>query len=108
MELGPLGKSATERPIVPAPGDCDDGGFDGMKSGRGNRSTRTKLSQRYFVHRKSHFSNPGLNPRRRGGKPETNRLSYGAAIRVFTNRVIIWCYVVCRTDSLLVYKFLRV
>jgi hypothetical protein len=40
--LGPLGTSATERPIVPAPSDCDDGEFGGMKIGRGNRSTRRK------------------------------------------------------------------
>jgi hypothetical protein len=42
--LGPLGTSATEWPIVPAPGDCDDddGEFGGMKTGRGNRSTRRK------------------------------------------------------------------
>jgi hypothetical protein len=37
--LGPLGTSATEWPIVPAPGDYDDGEFGGMKIGRGNRST---------------------------------------------------------------------
>jgi hypothetical protein len=29
-------------PIVPAPGDYDDGEFGGMKIGRGNRSTRRK------------------------------------------------------------------
>jgi hypothetical protein len=29
-------------PIVPAPGDCDDGEFGGMKISRGNRSTRRK------------------------------------------------------------------
>jgi hypothetical protein len=29
-------------PIVPAPGDCDDGEFGGMKIGRGNLSTRRK------------------------------------------------------------------
>jgi hypothetical protein len=40
--LGPLGRSATEWPIVPAPGDCDDGEFGGIKIGRGNRSTRRK------------------------------------------------------------------
>jgi hypothetical protein len=34
--------SATEWPIVPAPGDYDDGEFGGMKIGRGNRSTRRK------------------------------------------------------------------
>jgi hypothetical protein len=35
--LGPLGTAATIRPIVPAPGDYDDG-----EIGRGNRSTRRK------------------------------------------------------------------
>jgi hypothetical protein len=29
-------------PIVPAPGDCEDGEFGGMKIGRGNRSTQGK------------------------------------------------------------------
>jgi hypothetical protein len=33
------------------------------------------LPQGHFVHHKSHLSDPG----RRGGKPATNRLSYGAA-----------------------------
>jgi hypothetical protein len=41
-KLGPLGTSATEWPIVPAPGDYDDDEFGGMKIGRGNRSTRRK------------------------------------------------------------------
>jgi hypothetical protein len=40
--LGPLGTSAIYWPIVPAPGDCDDGEFGGMKIGRGNRSTWRK------------------------------------------------------------------
>jgi hypothetical protein len=38
---GPLGTAATNRPIVPAPGDYDDGETGGM-IGRGNRSTRRK------------------------------------------------------------------
>jgi hypothetical protein len=38
--MGPLGTSATEWSIAPAPGDYDDGEFGGMKIGRGNRSTR--------------------------------------------------------------------
>jgi hypothetical protein len=42
VQMGPLGTSATEWPIVPAPGDYDDGEFGGMKIGRGNRSTRRK------------------------------------------------------------------
>jgi hypothetical protein len=29
-------------PVVPAPVDCEDGEFGGMKVGRGNRSTRRK------------------------------------------------------------------
>jgi hypothetical protein len=39
---GPLGTSAIEWPIVPAPGDYDDGEFGGLKIGRGNRSTWRK------------------------------------------------------------------
>jgi hypothetical protein len=41
-KLGPLGTAATEWPIVPAPGDYDDGEFGGMKIGRGTRITRRK------------------------------------------------------------------
>jgi hypothetical protein len=44
-KLGPLSTSATEWPIVPAPGDYDDGEFGGMKFGRGTRSTRSKPAQ---------------------------------------------------------------
>jgi hypothetical protein len=40
--MGPLGTSATEWPIVPAPGDYDNGEFGGMKIVRGNRNTRRK------------------------------------------------------------------
>jgi hypothetical protein len=41
VQLGPLGTTATNRPIVPAPGDYDDGEIRGM-IGRGNRSIRRK------------------------------------------------------------------
>jgi hypothetical protein len=37
------------------------------------------LPQRHFVHLKSHLTRPGFEPARRGGKPATNCLSYGAA-----------------------------
>jgi hypothetical protein len=37
VQLGPLGTTAISRPIVPAPGDYDDG----MMIGRANRSTQT-------------------------------------------------------------------
>jgi hypothetical protein len=42
VQLGPLSTTATNRPIVPAPGDYDDGEIGGMMIGRGNRSTRRK------------------------------------------------------------------
>jgi hypothetical protein len=35
---------------------------------------RENLPQRHFVHRKSHLTRPGFEPR-----PATNRLSYGTA-----------------------------
>jgi hypothetical protein len=38
------------------------------------------LPRRHFVHHKSHCPDPGANPGRRGGKPATNRFSYGAAL----------------------------
>jgi hypothetical protein len=41
VQLGPLGPAATNRPIVPGPGDYDDREIDGMVS-KGNRSTRRK------------------------------------------------------------------
>jgi hypothetical protein len=41
--LGPLDTGAIYWPIVPAPGDCEDGEVGGMNGfGRGNRSTRRK------------------------------------------------------------------
>jgi hypothetical protein len=40
------------------------------------------LSRRHFVHHKSHLLDPGANPGLRGGKPATNRVSYGAAHQV--------------------------
>jgi hypothetical protein len=40
--LGPLGNAATNRPIVPTPGDYDDGEIGGMMIGKGNRSAMKK------------------------------------------------------------------
>jgi hypothetical protein len=90
VELGPLGTSTTEWLIVPAPGDCDDGEFGGMKIGRRNRSTRRKPALRHFVHHKSHLPDTGSNPGRRGGKPATNRLSYGTAMK--WSYLLLWLY----------------
>jgi hypothetical protein len=44
------------------------------------------LPRRHFAHHKSHFPDPGAKPGRRGGKPATNRFSYGAAlVRLMSN-----------------------
>jgi hypothetical protein len=45
------------------------------------------LPRRHFAHHKSHLSDTGANPGRRGEKPATNRFSYGAAL--IHNYVII-------------------
>jgi hypothetical protein len=54
--------SATKWSIVPAPGGYDDGEFGGMKIGRGNKVLGENLSQRHFVHHKSHLTRPGFEP----------------------------------------------
>jgi hypothetical protein len=41
VQFGPLGTAATNRPIVPAPGDYGDEEIGGM-IGRGSRSSRRK------------------------------------------------------------------
>jgi hypothetical protein len=43
VQLGPLGTAVTNRPIVPAPDNYDDGEIGGM-IGRGNLSTRRKTA----------------------------------------------------------------
>jgi hypothetical protein len=56
IQLGPLSTTATNRPIVPAPGEYDDGEIGGMMIGRGNQNTRRKPAlQCRFVHLKPHM-----------------------------------------------------
>jgi hypothetical protein len=42
VQTGSTGHVGHSWPIVPVPGDCEDGEFGGMKIGRGNRNTRRK------------------------------------------------------------------
>jgi hypothetical protein len=62
--MGSLGTSATEWPIVPAPGEYDYGEFGGMKIGRGN-SEKTCPSATLSTTNPT-WPGPGLNPGRRG------------------------------------------
>jgi hypothetical protein len=54
VQLGPLGTAATNRPIVPYPGDYDDGEIGGM-IGRETEVLGENLPQCRFVHNKSHM-----------------------------------------------------
>jgi hypothetical protein len=77
VEISPLGTSATTgllylpRVIVMMMENLVE-----WRSAGETEELGENLLQRHFVHYKSHLPNPG----RRGGKPATNRLSYGAAI----------------------------
>jgi hypothetical protein len=78
VKLGPFGTAATNRPILPAPGDYDTEEIGGM-IGRENRSTRRKPAPVPFCPPQTPYACPDANPGRRCGKPVTNRLSYGTA-----------------------------
>jgi hypothetical protein len=84
-KLGPLGTAATYRPIVPSPGDYDDGEIGGIMIGRGNRSTRRKPAPVPLGPPQTPHACPDANPGRRGRKPGTNRLSYGTAYYYLRN-----------------------
>jgi hypothetical protein len=82
VEISPLGTSAATgllyltRVIVMMM-------MENLVEGRLARETELlgeDLPQRHVVHHKSHLPDPGSNPGRRGGKPATNRLSYGTAL----------------------------
>jgi hypothetical protein len=82
-KLGPLGTSATEWPIVPAPGDYDNGDFLWNEDWQGKPKCSEKTCPSAILSTtNSTWQDPGLNPGRRGGKPATYSLSYGAAIRM--------------------------
>jgi hypothetical protein len=82
--LSPLGTAATSG-LLYKPQMIDEdgcGAIGGMKIGRGNRSTWRKPAPAPLCPPQiPHDQTRGRTPGRRGGKPATNRLSYGAAIQ---------------------------
>jgi hypothetical protein len=63
VQLGPLSTAATDWPIVPALGDYDDGEFGGMKTDRGNRSTRRKPTPAPLCPPQIPLTRPGFETR---------------------------------------------
>jgi hypothetical protein len=77
LDCEAIGTAATSCPIVPASSDSED---DCGEAGE-TQVLGENLPQRHFCPSQNPtWPDPGLNPGRRGGKPATNRLSYGAAL----------------------------
>jgi hypothetical protein len=79
VQLCPLGTAAINRPIVSAPGDNDDGEKLVEWLAGETEILGENLPQCRFVHHNLTCC-PYANPGRHGGKPTTNRLSYGTAM----------------------------
>jgi hypothetical protein len=78
VELGPLGTSATNWLIVPAPGWRMENLVEWLLAGE-TEVLGENLPQCRSVYHKSYVIWPGANLGHLGGKPATNRLSYGTA-----------------------------
>jgi hypothetical protein len=61
-KMDPLDTSATNRSIVPSPGDYDDGEIGGMMIDRGNRSTRRKPAPVSLCPPQTPHASPGREP----------------------------------------------
>jgi hypothetical protein len=76
VQLGQLCTATTNRPVVPAPGDYDDGEIGGMMIGMGNEVLGENLPQ-CRLSTTNPTCCPEANPGHRCGKRATNRFSYG-------------------------------
>jgi hypothetical protein len=95
VQLGPLGTTATNRPVVPAQGNYNNGEIGGMTIGRGNRSTWRKPAPVPHSPPQTPHACPEAKPGRRGGRPATNRLSYGTAS---SDCIVLNVWVIVRTE----------
>jgi hypothetical protein len=66
VQLGPLGTTATNRPIVPTPGDYDDGEIGGMMIGKGKQSNRSIPDPMPLCPPQTPYACPEANPKRNG------------------------------------------
>jgi hypothetical protein len=92
VRLSPLGTSATNWPIVPAPDDRWWWVWNNWWNC--NWHGRPKYSEQTCRSANLSSTNPtlydlGSNPGRRGGKPATNRLSYGTALIYCSGPVVL-------------------
>jgi hypothetical protein len=89
VQLGPLGTAATNRPIVPDPGDYDPIMMEKLVDWLAGETevVGESLTQCRFVHHNP-TCYPDANPGRRGGKPATNHLTYGTASSKLSSRLM--------------------
>jgi hypothetical protein len=69
VQLGPLGTTATNLPIMPTPGEYDDREICGMMIGTGNRSTGRKPAPVPLCPPQTPHACPEANPGRHGAIP---------------------------------------
>jgi hypothetical protein len=97
VRLSPLGTLATNWSIVPAPDDrwwwwwLWSSRWNENWQGKPKHSEKTCPSATLFATNPT-WPDLGSNPGRLGGKPATNRLSYGTANanRIFTLHFLLW------------------
>jgi hypothetical protein len=86
VRLSPLGRSATNWPVVPVSNDRWIWSIWGNENWQEKQKDTEETCPSVTLSRKnSTWFDPGLNPRYRGGKPANNRLSYGWAR--------VWCVI---------------
>jgi hypothetical protein len=70
--LGPRGTAAITRPIVPVPGDCEDGEVGGMKRFWQEKPEYSEITcPDAILSTTNPTCQPGANPGRRSGNPAT-------------------------------------